>query len=173
MSNSEHIFTGLIAMVDRDVSNLILGSESMAGATQSYVGATRAHQDIFRDRVEAYRDSIENIMNEQIIPRLVKMGFLKAGNEFKYCKQIEMSDEDQIKLYEFITERYEVSADEIEKNFGIVVGRQLNVMDGVGGGSVGGPTSPNDHHIMSDEEYYRRYGHRRGEKAVNFLRERR
>jgi hypothetical protein len=173
MSNSEHIFTGLIGMVDRDVSNLILGSESMAGATQSYVGATRAHQDIFRDRVEAYRGSIENVMNEQIIPRLVKMGFLKPGNEFKYCKQIEMSDEDQIKLYQFITERYEVSSDEIEKNFGIVVGRQLNINDGGYGGSVGGSTSDNDHHIMSDEEYYRRYGHHRGEKAVNFLRERR
>lgn len=173
MSNSQHIFTGLIGMVDKDVSNLILGSESMAGETQSYVGATRAHQDIFRDRVEAYRDYIENVMNEQVIPRLVKMGFLKAGNEFKYCKRLEMSDEDQIKLYEFITDRYEVGADEIEKNFGIVVGKQLNVDLGGDGGSVGGLNSPNDHHVMSDEEYYRRYGHRRGEKAVNFLRERR
>ena len=35
---------------------LRLGSESMAGATQSYVGATRAHENIFRDRIEVYRD---------------------------------------------------------------------------------------------------------------------
>ena len=59
MSNSEHVFTGLISIVDKDVSNLILGSESMAGATQSYVGATRAHENIFRDRIEVYRDYIE------------------------------------------------------------------------------------------------------------------
>ena len=172
MSNSEHIFTGLIGMVDRDVSNLILGSESMAGATQSYVGATRAHQDVFRDRVESYRDYIENVMNEQVIPRLVRIGFLKEGNEFKYAKRLEMSDEDQIRLYEFLTDKYEVSSDEIEKNFGVVVGKQLNVQLGsVGGGVSGGSGSPNDHHIMSDEEYFRRFGHRRGEKAVNFLRE--
>ena len=63
MSNSEHIFTGLIEHVNKEVSNLILGSESMAGAQQSYVGATKAHQDIYRDRVHAYRDYIENVMN--------------------------------------------------------------------------------------------------------------
>lgn len=171
MSNSEHIFTGLIDMVDRDVSNLILGSESMAGATQSYVGATRAHQDIFRDRVESYRDYIENVMNEQIIPRLVAMGFLKPGNEFKYSKRLEMSNQDQIDLYKFLTDKYEVDADEIEKTFGVAVGKQLNLMTGSVSGGSGGSGGYNDRHIMTDEEYYRRYGHRRGEKAVNFLKE--
>ena len=38
MSNSEKIYTSLIELVNAEVSNLILGSESMAGATQSYVG---------------------------------------------------------------------------------------------------------------------------------------
>ena len=50
MSNSEKIYTSLIELVNAEVSNLILGSESMAGATQSYVGSTKAHQDIFRDQ---------------------------------------------------------------------------------------------------------------------------
>lgn len=46
MSNSEKIYTGLIEFVNREVSNLVLGSESMAGGMQSYVGSTKAHQDI-------------------------------------------------------------------------------------------------------------------------------
>ena len=33
-----------------------------------------------------------------------------------------MSNKDKISLYSFITDKYEVSADEIEKEFGIVVG---------------------------------------------------
>lgn len=166
MSNSEKVFTGLIELVNKEVSNLILGSESMAGETQSYVGSTKAHQDVFRDRVEVYREYIENIMNEEIIPRLVNMGYLKAGLEFKYAKRLEMSDKDQIDLYEFLTDRYEISADEIEKTFGVTVGKQLNLEHGGlgGGGYTGGD---NDRHIMSDEEYYKRYGHPRG--AVNFL----
>ncbi len=172
MSNSEHVFTGLIDMVDRDVSNLILGSESMAGATQSYVGATRAHQDIFRDRVDSYRDYIEHVMNEEVIPRLVKMGYIKPGLEFKYSKRLEMSNQDQINLYKFLSDRYEVGPDEIEKTFGVTVGKQLNLQTGVpGSGAATGNAAANDRYVMSDEEYFKRYGRRRGEDVKNFLRE--
>lgn len=173
MSNSEKIYTGLIDFVNKEVSNLVLGSESMAGGMQSYVGSTKAHQDIFRDRIEVYRRYIENVMNEQIVPRLVAMGYIPAGLEFKYSNRIDMNNEDRIKLYSLITDKYEVAADEIEKEFGINVGRQLNVIpEGVYGGSGGVSVgdSSNDRHIMSDEEYYRRYGHPRGVKVANFLR---
>ena len=171
MSNSEHIFTGLISLSNKEVSNLILGSEDMAGETQSYVGSTRAHQDVFRDRIEVYREYIENVMNEEIIPRLVTMGYLKAGNVFKYAKRLEMSDKDQIELYRFLTDKYEISADEIEKTFGVSVGKQLNLATGNGGSSGGARGGEGGQYVMTDEEYYKRYGHHRGE-AVNFLRER-
>ena len=143
MSNSEKIYTGLIEFVNKEVANLVLGSESMAGGMQSYVGSTKAHQDIFRDRIEVYRRYIENIMNEEII-----------------------------KIYSLITDKYEVAADEIEKEFGINVGRQLNVIPGLGFGAEGGSSglSHNDRGIMSDEEYFRRYGRPRGAKVGNFLR---
>ena len=83
-----------------------------------------------------------------------------------------MSNEDRIKLYSLITEKYEVAADEIEKEFGINVGRQLNVIPGLGFGAEGGSSglSHNDRGIMSDEEYFRRYGRPRGAKVGNFLR---
>lgn len=160
MSNSEKIYTSLIEFVNSEVSNMILGSESMAGGMQSYVGSTKAHQDIFRERIEVYRRYIENVMNEEIIPRLVAMGYIQAGLDFKYSNRIEMNNEDRIRLYGLITDKYEVTADEIEKEFGIHVGRQLNVLDFSGGGSMAGRTSPG-RHIMSDKEYYKRYGHAR------------
>lgn len=171
MSNSEHVFTGLISIVDKDVSNLILGSESMAGATQSYVGATRAHENIFRDRIEVYRDYIELVMNESIIPRLVKLGYLPAGLEFKYAKRIEMSDEDRIRLFQNLTASWEMDPETIEQEFGVKVKRQLNVMTGVPGATAsGGSSGEYGHRRLTDEEYYRRYGHAR--ETTNFLRER-
>jgi len=125
MSNSEKIFTGAIDMVNAEVSNLIVGSESMAGATQSYVGSTGAHQDIFRDRIEVYREYIENVMNEQIIPRLVLRGFLEAGREFKYANKLEMDTTNRVALFKILVENYAVSPEEIEKEFGVVVDKQL------------------------------------------------
>lgn len=176
MSNSEHVFTGLISIVDKDVSNLILGSESMAGATQSYVGATRAHENIFRDRIEVYRDYIELVMNESVIPRLIKLGYLPDGLEFKYAKRIEMSDEDRIRLFQNLTTTWEMDPETIEQEFGVKVNRQLNVIsnsigaaasDG-GGGSDGFDKTATRH--LTDEQYFRRYGHARETK--NFLLER-
>lgn len=172
MSNSEHVFTGLIDNVDKDVSNLILGSESMAGATQSYVGSTRAHENIFRDRIEVYRDYIELVMNESIVPRLVKLGYLPDGLEFKYAKRIEMSDEDRIRLFQNLTSSWEMDPETIEQEFGVKVKRQLNVMENAqvpsGGASSGGRDTPSRR--LTDEEYFRRYGRHRD--TVNFLRER-
>lgn len=171
MSNSEHVFTGLISIVDKDVSNLILGSESMAGATQSYVGATRAHENIFRDRIEVYRDYIELVMNESIIPRLVRLGYLPDGLEFKYAKRIEMSDEDRIRLFQNLTTSWEMDPETIEQEFGVKVKRQLNLMTGVPGATgSGGSSSEYGHRRLTDEEYFRRYGHARETK--NFLLER-
>ena len=98
------------------------------------------------------------------------MGFISEGLEFKYSKQLEMSDQDRIELYNFLTDKYEVSPDEIEKDFGIVVGRQLNLDQGNNGPSGGSGSDGNGGgpRIMSDEEYYRRYGRQRG-SVTNFL----
>lgn len=173
MSNSEHIFTGLISLVDKDVSNLILGSQSVAGEQQAYVGSAKTHENIFRDRIEVYRDYIELVMNEMIVPRLIKMGYIKPGLEFKYAKRIEMSDEDKIRLFQVLGTQWEMDPDTIESEFGIKVKRQLNVVTGVGGtgGEEYGEGFDNraTRHL-TDEQYYRRYGHPRETK--NFLRER-
>lgn len=170
MSNSEKVFTGLIERVNAEVSNLILGSESMAGATQSYVGATRAHQDIFRDRIAVYREYIENVMNEEIIPRLVAIGYIKPGLEFKYSNRLEMSNKEQIELFSALSDRFEVPPEEIEKTFGVAVGKQINLQTGGVGSVLVGSEGSDGTYRMSDDEYYRRYGRHRG--AVNFLKER-
>ena len=171
MSNSEKIYTSIIEFVNSEVANLILGSESMAGGMQSYVGSTKAHQDIFRERIEVYRKYIENVMNEEIIPRLVAMRYIQPGLEFRYSNRIEMNNEDRIKLYSLITDKYEVSADEIEKEFGITVGKQLNVIsqENSPGQIPNAKGSSNNRYVMTDEEYYKRYGHAKERKITNFL----
>ena len=97
------------------------------------------------------------------------MGYIKSGLEFKYSNRIEMNNEDRIKLYGLVTDKYEVSPDEIEKEFGIVVGKQLNLLEMTMGIDNGKPGTAHDRHIMSDEEYYRRYGHSRSSKVADFL----
>lgn len=170
VSNSERVFTGLINLTNQEVSNLVLGSESMAGETQAYAGSAKTHEDIYRSRIKKNRKYVENVMNEQVIPVLQAMGFISDGVYFKYSNQIEISTENKVKLFDMLTEKYEVDAETIDKEFGVRVGKQINLA--LGGGSVDGDWGDNDHHIMTDEEYVKRYGHPRGTNArINFLEE--
>lgn len=178
MSNSEHIYTSLIATVNKEVSNLIVGSGSMAGDAQAYVGSANAHQDIFRERIDSYRSYVEDMMNEEVVPRLEAMGYIPKGLIFKYAARAEMANSDKIRLYSFLSERYEISPEEIEKEFGVSVGKQLNAEQinaqieaskaaaasmAAGGGAAGnGGRNPHDSGMMSDNEYRLRYGHERG-----------
>lgn len=66
---------------------------------------------------------------------------------------------------------YRIEPDEIEKEFGVIVGEQLETIGGAAG--IGGEDGESyGRRRMSDEEYFRRYGKHRGETA-NFLAERR
>ena len=127
MSNSEKIFQSLIEnYANAEISNLILGSESMAGATQSYVGSTKAHEDILRSRVRRYRRFIEQTINERILPELVYWGFIKPGLVFKYSKQLDMSVEAKTEVFKMLTAAYDVPKETIRNEFGVEVGEQMN-----------------------------------------------
>lgn len=171
MSNSEKIYESLADYVNKENDNLILGSESMAGGMQSYVGSTKAHESIYRARINSFRTRVENVMNEQIVPVLQYWGIVAEGVSFRYMNKVEMSDENKIKLFDVLTNKYEIDAEEINKEWGIEVGKQFNVVEGVSGGTVGGLDGDYDEdgRRMSDEEYYKRYGHYRDK--INFLSE--
>lgn len=167
MSNSEKIYESLIDYVNKENDGLILGSESMAGATQSYVGSTKAHESIYRARIDSYRTNVENKMNELVLPVLKYWGFIPEDVYFKYTNKVEMSDENRIKLYDVLTNKYKVDPEVIADEWGVSVGDQVNFDTG---SSVGyGDDGDYDGHRMSDEEYYKRYGHHRNK--INFLSE--
>jgi len=167
MSNSEQIYRTLVEHVNKENDNLILGSESMAGGMQSYVGSTKAHEDIYRARIQTYRTYVENVMNEQVMPIFRYWGLVQGDVMFKYMNKIEMSDENKIKLYDMLTNKYEIEPEEINKEWGIEVGQQRNFENGNNSTSLGDWSDGDDSHRMSDEEYYKRYGHHRD--SVNFL----
>lgn len=174
MSNSEKIFESLIEKyANAEISNLILGSESMAGATQSYVGSTKAHEDILRSRVRRYRRFIEQNINEKILPALKYWGCIKKDMVFKYSKQLDMSIEAKTEVFKMLTNVYEIPQDVIKSEFGIEVGKQMNFEKDATNTVPEGKGWLDDEHIMSDEEYEKRYGHPREAIArtrINFLR---
>ena len=162
-SNSERIYIGLLEIINKDVSNVVLGSESMAGATQSYVGSTKAHQDIFRDRISVYRQFIENIMNEQVLPRLKKFGYIDQSMEFRYNKRVDMSFAEKLEALQVLSASYDIPEEYIMSEFDINV-KKKDFSGGVGGSSV---SESGSGRRLTDEEYFKRYGKSREDSASN------
>ena len=163
-SNSERIYIGLLDKVDSYISNVIVGSQSMAGATQSYVGSTKAHQDIFRDRIAVYRKFIENVINEEVLPRLVKFGYIKDGVTFRYSKRLEMSIDEKLNFIATVLPTYDIPEDVFLSEFGITVNKR-----DIEGGNTGIKSIDNGDGVptrtMSDDEYYKRFGEHRDSSA--------
>lgn len=170
MSNSEKIYQTLVEHVNKEIDGLILGSESMAGGTQSYVGSTKAHENIYRQRILSYRTYIENVMNEQIMPVLRYWGLVTEDVYFRYMNKVEMSDENKIRLTDVLTNKYEIAPEVIEREWGIPVGKQRNFdAGGSASGTSGMEGGDDEDRRMSDDEYFKRYGRHRD--GINFLSE--
>lgn len=164
-SNSERVFMGLIDSINKDISNAILGSESMGGASGAYSGQQKAHQDVFRDRVMVYRRFIENVVNDDVLPLLVRMGYIKDGCTFQYSRRLEMSMQEKLKFLATVLPMYDVDPNLFLTEFGITVDRR-EFEDGAISGIKSidnGDGIPRE--SMSTEEWQKRYGGKsRGKK---------
>ena len=78
-----------------------------------------------------------------------------------------MSDDNKIKLYDMLTNKYKIEPSEINKEWGIEVGEQKNFESGSRLSSIDYNDDDDGSNRMSDEEYEKRYGHPRG--RINFL----
>ena len=117
---SEKLYYTLIEdYANKEMSNLILGSSSMAGEQQSYVGSTRVHENIFRERIKKYRIYVENVMNEQILPLFRYWNYIPENLMFKYSNNVDIPTEDKLKLFELILQHYDIDKNVLEKEFGI------------------------------------------------------
>ena len=114
-------------------------------------------------------------MNEKILPVLKYWGYIKEDVIFKYNNKIDMSTEDKIKIFDVLTDKYEVDPEVINMEWGIQVGSQRNLDYGL---ATNASTEEGEddkqgegkQYVMSDEEYEKRYGHpKEANGKVNFL----
>jgi len=89
-NTSDRLFLSLIdSYANSEMSNLILGSKSMAGEQQAYVGSAKVHEGIFMERIKTYRAYVENVINSQVMPLLRYWKGVAPSLTFRYKLRIE------------------------------------------------------------------------------------
>ena len=79
---------------------------------------------MFQNLVDADRDMLCDIINEQLIPRMIRHGFPLKGLHFEWDDSVDYTPEQQKAIEELVVNNYEVESKYFEQKYGIPVGKR-------------------------------------------------
>ncbi len=119
-SDAYRIYDQLAERCEKGISKLILG-QTMTMADGSSRSQAEVHQDVLQLILTADMLMIETIVNTQLIPKLINLGYPLKGYRFCYHVTRELTLQDKINLYALLLQYYDISEEEIEEKFGVEV----------------------------------------------------
>jgi hypothetical protein len=123
-TDANQVFDQLIERVNSELSKKILGATG-TNDEKSYVGSAKVHQDVANDRHESDKTRIKYIINQDLIPRLLKISPVYAplqGHYFDWDDSYEIEPAMLIeKVALLCTAGFEVDPEYIEKRTGVKI----------------------------------------------------
>lgn len=90
----------------------------------SSLSQSQTHLQVFENLVESDRDMLRDIINNQLIPRMVLHGFPVKGLRFEWDYAVDYTPEQQIAYETMIADRYEVDPSYFADKYGMPVGKR-------------------------------------------------
>lgn len=122
-SDAHKIYNELIDRINSEISKLIVGQTMTTDSGSSYSQAN-VHKSTAEEIAESDREYIENLVNDELLPRLVAMGYPLGDARFEFTMSRESSTEDKVKIFTLLLQHYDVAPDVIEDAFGVKVDKK-------------------------------------------------
>jgi len=129
------VFDQLIERINSEISKRILGATGTTDEN-SFVGSTKVHQDVANDRHEHDKVLIKNLINNVLIPKLLKFSSYYAplaNLKFEWDYTEEMSQEKLIESVAKLGNYYEFDAAELARITGLPIIGNKNTNTPAGG----------------------------------------
>ena len=96
----------------------------------SSLSQSETHLEVFQNLVEADCDTLRDVVNNQLIPRMVQHGFPLKGIRFDWDYSVDYTPEQQIAYEQLVLNNYEVDPAYFEEKYNIPVGerRQMPIL---------------------------------------------
>lgn len=107
--------------VDRcnsELSKLIIG-QTMTIEDGSSLSQSETHLEVFQNLVESDCDMLRDVVNNQLIPRMVAHGFPVKGLRFDWDYSIDYSPEQQVAYEQMVLQNYKVNPEYFEEKYGM------------------------------------------------------
>lgn len=109
--------------IDRANSELSKGilNQTMTIDNGSSLSQSEVHLEVFENVVEKDADLVKDIVNDQLLPRMVKHGFQVKGLHFEWDNSIDYTPEQQLEYEKMILDRFEVDPKYLIDKYGIPI----------------------------------------------------
>ncbi|MDB0779075.1 DUF935 family protein, partial [Phocaeicola vulgatus] len=113
-----NVYDKRIDRANSELSKLIIG-QTMTIEDGSSLSQSETHLEVFQNLVESDCDMLRDIVNNQLIPRMVRHGFPVKGLRFDWDYSIDYTPEQQKAYEEMVLQHYKVKPQYFEEKYGI------------------------------------------------------
>lgn len=113
-----NVYDKRIDRANSELSKLIIG-QTMTIEDGSSLSQSQTHLEVFQNLVEADCDMIRDMVNNQLIPRMIRHGFPVSGLRFDWDYSIDYTPEQQKAYEEMVLQHYKVKPQYFEEKYGI------------------------------------------------------
>lgn len=109
--------------IDRANSELSKGilNQTMTIDNGSSLSQSEVHLEVFENVVEKDADLVKDIVNDQLLPRMVRHGFPVKGLHFEWDDSIDYTPEQQLEYEKMILDRFEVDPKYLIDKYGVPI----------------------------------------------------
>lgn len=122
-----NVYDKRIDRANSEISKLIIG-QTMTIEDGSSLSQSETHLEVFEHLVESDRVMLRDIVNNQLIPRMIKHGFPLKGLRFEWDDAVDYTPEQQISFETMVADRYEVDPSYFADKYGMPVGERIRQM---------------------------------------------
>ena len=141
-----NVYDKRIDRANSELSKLVIG-QTMTIEDGSSLSQSETHLKVFENLVESDCDMLRDIVNNQLLPRMVAHGFPLKGLRFDWDYSTDYTPEQQVAYETMVADRYDVAPKYFEDKYGMPCKVKDNpMMPGGDNGSEGGKGGNPDKH---------------------------
>lgn len=124
-----NVYNQRVARANSEISKLTIG-QTMTIEDGSSLSQSQTHLQVLENLVEADRDMLRDMINNQLIPRMIMDGFTLKGLHFEWDYAVDYTPEQQVAYETMIADRYEVEPSYFAEKYNMPVGERRNMLPG-------------------------------------------
>ena len=121
-----NVYNERVDRANSELSKLIIG-QTMTIEDGSSLSQSQTHLQVFQNLIDADADMLRDVVNNQLLPRMVRHGFPVNNLRFDWDDSVDYTPEQQVAYETMIADRYDVDPKYFAEKYSMPVGERRNI----------------------------------------------